>query len=143
MKKPRDFAAGSDGTLLKKLLSLPNDVQALVHTRRLSVQAATGLADLPAEEQKQILAAGPATSQEVVRKVRDKKIDQGKAQGRSLAEVRSFLEGLTGPAEPAPVKEFAEDFLKFIQGKIKDETMEKRLRKLLAAQNAPEPAQVA
>jgi hypothetical protein len=36
------------------------------------------------------------------------------------------------------VKEFAEGFLKFIQGKIKDETMEKRLRRLLA-QTPDEP----
>ena len=102
-----------------------------------------GLADLPADEQKQILAAGQTeglTCQNVVKHVRDKKIDKGKGQSRSLAEVRAFLEGLTGPAEAAPLKEFAEDFLKFVQGKIKDDTMETRLRKLLAhhePQNAP------
>jgi ParB/RepB/Spo0J family partition protein len=118
--------------VLKKLLGLPTDVQKLVHARRLSVQAATGLADLPADEQEQILTAGDVTYQEVVKQVRDRKIDKGKGQSRSLAEVRAFLEGLTGPAEPAPLKELAEDLLKFIQGKIKDETMAKRLRKLLA-----------
>jgi ParB/RepB/Spo0J family partition protein len=119
---------------LKKLLTLPGDVQSLVHGRSLSVQAATGLADLPAQEQKEVLAAGQTeglTSQSVVNQVRNKKIDKGKGQARSLAEVRAFLEGLTGPAEPAPVNEFAESFLKFIQGKIKDDTMEKRLRTLL------------
>jgi ParB family chromosome partitioning protein len=119
---------------LKKLLGLPCDVQGLVHGRTLSVSAATGLADLPAAEQKQILAAGQAeglTSQKVVKQVRERKIDRGKGQARSLAEVRAFLEGLTGHAEAAPVKQFAEDFLKFIQGKIKDDTMQQRLRKLL------------
>lgn len=143
--------------VLKKMLTLPNDVQSLVHARKLSVQAATGLADLPAEEQKQILTEGKTeglTSQSVVKQVREKKIEKGKGQSRSLAEVRAFLESLTGPAEPAPIKEFAEDFLKFVQGKIKDETMEKRLRKLLEqgqtsvpettppepVQTAPEPA---
>src|SRR5262245_34103744 len=45
---------------LKKLLALPSDVQRLVHGRTLSVQAATGLADLPAQEQKEVLAAGQA-----------------------------------------------------------------------------------
>jgi len=127
--------------ILKKLLTLPSDVQKLVHERSLSVQAATGLADLPADEQKQILAGGQTeglTSQKVVKQVRDKKIDQGKSQARSLAEVRSFLEGLTGPAESTSLKEFAEDFLKFIQGKIKDETMAKRLRDLLPP-SGPEP----
>jgi ParB/RepB/Spo0J family partition protein len=120
---------------LKKLLSLPSDVQRLIHERRLSVQAATGLADLPAEEQKQILTLGHTeglTSQNVVKQVRDKKIDKGKSQARSLAEVRAFFEGMTGPGEATPLREFAEDFLKFVRGKIKDEAMENRLRKLLA-----------
>ena len=128
--------------VLKKLLALPSDVQNLVHERRLSVQAATGLADLPAQEQKEVLATSQAeglTSQNVVKQVRDKKIDKGKGQSRSLAEVREFFEGLTGPGEPTPLREFAEDFLKFVQGKIKDETMDKRLRKLLAQGEAHEP----
>jgi ParB/RepB/Spo0J family partition protein len=118
--------------VLKKLLGLPGDVQGLVHARRLSVQAATGLADLPAEEQRQILVAGEVTSQNVVKRVRDKKIDKGQGQSRSLAEVRAFLESLTGPAEATPLREFAEDLLRFIRGKIKDEAMARRLRKLLA-----------
>lgn len=121
---------------LKKLLALPSDVQGLVHGRTLSVQAATGLADLPTVEQKQILVAGQAeglTSQKVVKQVRERKIDRGKGQARSLAEVRAFLEGLTGPAEAAPVKQFAEDFLKFIQGKVKDNTMQQSIRKLLGS----------
>jgi ParB/RepB/Spo0J family partition protein len=131
---------------LKKLLTLPSDVQKLVHERRLSVQAATGLADLPAQEQKEVLATSQAeglTSQNVVKQVRDKKIEKGKGQSRSLAEVRAFLEGLTGPGEASPLKEFAEEFLKFVQGKIKDETMEKRLRKLLAQVEAKEPQDAA
>jgi ParB/RepB/Spo0J family partition protein len=131
--------------VLKKLLTLPSDVQKLVHARRLSVQAATGLADLPAEEQKQILTVGQTeglTSQSVVKHVRDRKIDKGKGQSRSLAEVRGFLEGLTGPAETTPLKEFAEDLLKFFQGKIKDATMEQRLRKLLGQGHEPQNAPV-
>jgi hypothetical protein len=71
------------------------------------------------------------TSQKVVKQVRDRKIDRGKGQARSLAEVRAFLEALTGPTEAAPVKQFVEDFLKFIQSKVKDDTMQQRLRKLL------------
>lgn len=124
---------------LKKLLTLPSDVQKHVHERRLSVQAATGLADLPAQEQKEVLATSQAeglTSQNVVKQVRDKKIDKGKGQSRSLAEVRAFFEKLSGPSDPTPLKEFAEEFLKFVQGKIKDDTMEKRLRKMLAHDQA-------
>jgi hypothetical protein len=82
------------------------------------------------------------TSQNVVKHVRNKKIDKGKGQSRSLAEVRAFLEGLSGPAEATPLKEFAEDLLKFFQGKIKDETMENRLRKLLAQAQEPQNAPV-
>jgi ParB/RepB/Spo0J family partition protein len=127
--------------VLKKLLGLDGDVQGLVHARRLSVQAATGLADLPAEDQRQVLGAGEVTSQNVVRRVRDKKIDNGKGQSRSLAEVRAFLESLAGPTEAAPLRELAEDLLRFIRGKIKDEAMAKRLRKLLAqGQESGQPA---
>lgn len=131
---------------LKKLLALPDEVQRLVHARRLSVQAAAGLADLPAEQQAQILTEtaadeGGTTSQNIKKLVRNRKIDRGRGQSRSLAEVRAFLEGLTGPAEPAPVKAFVEDFLRFIQGKIKDEAMAKRLRSLLAeGRGAGDPA---
>ena len=75
----------------------------------------------------------------MVKQVRDKKIDKGKGQSRSLAEVRAFLEGLTGPGENSPLREFAEEFLKFVQDKIKDETMEKRLRKLLGQGQCHEP----
>ena len=42
--------------ILKKLLTLPTKVQRLVHGKELSVQAATSLADLPPDEQAQVLA---------------------------------------------------------------------------------------
>ena len=41
---------------MKKLLTLPIKVQRLVHGRELSIQAATSLADLPPDEQAQVLA---------------------------------------------------------------------------------------
>jgi hypothetical protein len=41
---------------LKKLLTLPTRVQRLVHGKELSVQAATALADLPPDEQANVLA---------------------------------------------------------------------------------------
>ena len=62
---------------------------------------------------------------------------------RSLSEVRAFLEGLTGSAEATALKEFAEEFLKFVQGNIKDDTMEKRLRNLLAHEPQSAPVSVA
>jgi ParB/RepB/Spo0J family partition protein len=128
---------------LKKLLTLSCDVQKMVHERTLSVQAACELTNLPVAEQQQILSQPAVTSQEVVAAVRDKKIASGgKGSQRSIKEIRKFFEGLTGCGEPPAVKVFADDFLKFIQGKIKDETMEKRLRKVIVVDPVPETAPV-
>ncbi len=106
--------------VLKKLLTLPSDVQKMVHERQLSVQAATGLADLPADEQKQILVAGQTeglTSQNVVKKVRDKKIDQGEESGSlSLRKCVRFLDGFTGPAESRCDKGICRGFLEIHPG---------------------------
>jgi hypothetical protein len=123
--------------LLKKLLLLPTAAQQHVHKRELSVQAAASLADLPAEDQKQALASqqpGESLSKAVVTKVREKKIARGGKQSRSLAEVRSFLEGLTGPAERPQVKHLCELLLEYIQGRLADDTMAQRLSALF-----PEP----
>ena len=119
--------------LLKKLLMLPTDAQLHVHKRELSVQAAAALADLPAEEQKQALAGqqpGESLSKSVVKQVREKKIARGGKQSRSLAEVRSFLEGLTGPAERPQVKDLCDLLLEYIQGRLADDTMAQRLSAL-------------
>ena len=119
--------------LLKKLLILPTAAQLHVHKRELSVQAAAALADLPAGEQKQALASrqpGESLSKSVVKQVREKKIARGGKQSRSLAEVRSFLEGLTGPAERPQVKELCGLLLEYIQGRLADDTMAQRLSAL-------------
>ena len=119
--------------LLKKLLMLPTDAQLHVHNRELSVQAAAALADLPAQEQKQALASqqpGESLSKSVVKRVRERKIARGGKQSRSLAEVRSFLEGLTGPAERPQVKDLCDLLLEYIQGRLADDTMAQRLSAL-------------
>ena len=119
--------------LLKKLLMLPTDAQLHVHKRELSVQAAAALADLPAGEQKQALAGrqpGESLSMSVVKQVREQKIARGGKQSRSLAEVRSFLEGLTGPAERPQVKDLCDLLLEYIQGRLADDTMAQRLSAL-------------
>lgn len=46
---------------LRKLLTLATDVQKLIHSRQLAVDAALGLADLPADIQAAILPAGQPT----------------------------------------------------------------------------------
>jgi len=50
--------------VLKKLLTLPTKVQRLVHCRELSIQAATSLADLPPDEQAQVVANLPVPTQD-------------------------------------------------------------------------------
>jgi ParB family chromosome partitioning protein len=120
-------------SLLKKLLTLPSAAQLHVHKRELSVQAATALADLPPEEQKQALTSqqpGESLSKSVVKRVRERKIARGGKQSRSLAEVRSFLEGLTGPAEKPQLKDLCDLLLEYIQGRLTDDTMAQRLSAL-------------
>jgi ParB family chromosome partitioning protein len=127
--------------LLKKLLMLPTAAQLHVHKRELSVQAAAALADLPAEEQKQALASqqpGESLSKSVVKQVREKKIARGGKQSRSLAEVRSFLQGLTGPAERPQVKDLCDLLLEYIQGRLADDTMTQRLSALFTERKQEE-----
>jgi len=164
--------------VLKKLLTLPTKVQRLVHGKELSVQAATSLADLPPDEQAQVLASlmlgeqptsipvateephtqdqpvseqpsiAPADrpeqlapvpqaeakpeslSQAVTRKVREAKVAKGGKQARTLKEVRTFFEELTGPAEKPGVRRLAELVLKFIEGRMVDKTMTKHVNAL-------------
>ena len=141
---------------LKKLLLLPTNVQLMVHSRQISVQAAIAMTDLTAEEQKAVIAPepptpateaqaptttsapAPVTSAEIIKRTREKKIQNGKKQARSLKELRDFLEGFTGPAESTNLKAFAETFLKFIQGTYTDSTMEKKLKGFLVAMPEPE-----
>jgi len=182
---------------LKKLLTLPTKVQRLVHGKELSVQAATALADLPPNEQAQVVAtllpgeqpsvpAAPVRSpsqdqrveeqpaiappdepsapvpqaetkpetlsQAVNRRVRESKVARGGRQARSLKEVRTFFEELSGPAEKPGVKRLAELMVKFIQGQLLDKTMTKHINSLFpkvapdvepeeAAESDPEPTQ--
>jgi len=65
-----------------------------------------------------------------VKRVREKKIARGGKQSRSLAEVRSFLEGLTGPAERPQVKDLCDLLLEYIKGRLADDTMTQRLSAL-------------
>jgi len=142
--------------LLKKLLSLPTDTQKLVHGRQLSVKAAAALTELTPEEQQKALepmpepapvqvdsapvlpepasAVGEKLASRVVKAVRAAKIEKGGKQARSLAEIRKFFEGLTGPGEKPRVKTLAEMMLNFIQGRLTDKTMEHKLNELSHAQ---------
>jgi ParB/RepB/Spo0J family partition protein len=59
--------------------------------------------------------------------IRKKKAAKGKKKGRSIGEVKEFLEGLTGPAEFPPVRSLAEIFLKFIDGRLDETAMQEGL----------------
>ncbi len=106
--------------LLKCLLGLPYSTQMLVHTGSLSIEAAVLLTDLPAEQQQEVIskvtapvaevqatqpeaadgtqAVAPVAepvkqqtiSQRVKSAVREKKIEAGGKQARTMSEVTSF-----------------------------------------------------
>jgi hypothetical protein len=104
------------------------------------------MTELSAEEQKAVVAPEPSPSPEtpvthvssatVIKRTREKKIQQGKKQARSLKEVKDFLETLVAPN----LKAFAETFLKFIQGTYTDATMEKKLKGFLVSLPDEAPA---
>lgn len=144
---------------LAKLLTLPKKVQRQVHEKKLSVATATAVADLAPTEQEEVLKDVPEegtpleeaaestghlassndgkarngrtpSNKEVMRRTRNKLIEKGKGKGRSLAEVRTFLEGMaTGEGKP---KDCAMVLLRYIKGTIKDETAAEKLAELLS-----------
>jgi ParB/RepB/Spo0J family partition protein len=143
---------------LAKLLMLPFDVQMRVHNREIPVKTAISMTELSPEEQREVLVAAPPTngaalpeapdeepgdaaprpataadsvSAAVTKKVREKKIKAGGATTRSLREVKDFVEGLSGPAEPKRLQAWCRQMLWFIQGKTTDDDMAKYLRELL------------
>ncbi len=122
---------------LKKLLLLTTEIQNKVHSRELSLQAALALADLPEAEQTEV--ATDTDSKTVIKKVRQKKINQGKKQARSLAEVKEYFRGLTGPAENPKVKDLAEYVLQFVGGGITEDDMTAKVNGLFTL---PSPVSV-
>lgn len=139
---------------LKHLLSLSKSEQMQVHLREISFDAAMQLASLSEADRAEIAAADekveqepagaglmaspkmnghkkPTKSQRIKKAVRDKKIDKGGKQGRTLSEVRKFLDALqeksaTG-ADGDKVNRLCKLFLKFIEGGLRDDTMENKL----------------
>ncbi len=114
---------------LRKTLSLPTEIQKEVSTGNIPLVVALDLAELPAAEQTAAVAeakhpeTGKVNGEEIRKKVREKKIENNQGKGRSIKELRTFFEEMTGPAEGEAVKGLAESMLKFIAGKIKDKGM--------------------
>ena len=91
--------------ILKKLLTLPTKVQRLVHGKELSIQAATSLADLPPDEQAQVLAGLMPGKQLVSNPMAT---EQPRVQENTVAEQSPIVpvEGerpATNGEQPAPV----------------------------------------
>jgi ParB/RepB/Spo0J family partition protein len=72
--------------------------------------------------------AAKVIAKEVEKATRTEKAAKGSSRSLTMAEAREFFEGLTGPAEPALLKEFAEVALNFLAGKEPAEAFEKWLR---------------
>lgn len=105
------------GSLLS-LVELPGNVTLMVHRRRLPVSAALALRKLPRERVDALaerLESGEVTAQVVIREAKAEKRAAGKKLGRTLGEVKAFLEDLaTGPAT---------DLLAWIDGELPDDAV--------------------
>ena len=111
---------------LRKTLQLSQPIQQAVAAGKMAVSAAIDLAELPEAARQEAVAdatnrtTGKVDSGVIRKKVRDRKIENGQAKGRTLKEVRTFFEKQD---EPAPVRELAESILDFLAGKITDRQM--------------------
>lgn len=121
---------------IKKLVTLPTDIQLKVHRGEVSVQSALAVADLPAEQQREIIEMAPSTK-EVQQQVRKRKLEKGKKVARSLSEVRDFFSKLLAPQEHAGVRYIADRMMNFIKGGSSDEQMKKELAALFGVTEAP------
>lgn len=120
---------------LRKTLVLPTEIQQGVAQGNIPLAAALDLVDLPALEQKEAVAeatnpeTGKVVAETVRKRVRDKKIEAGGGKGRSIKEVRTFFEELTGPGESEAIRGLSEKLLLFLSGKITDKQMTNALEK--------------
>lgn len=120
---------------LKKLLSLPPDVQMKVHSKEISVGAAISLAStgLSAQEQQEAMQAATVPGQKklstegIKRYIREKKQVTGKGEPRTIKEIREYLHELEVNGVSQEIKGIASSLIAFVDGRIKDETLTKRL----------------
>lgn len=131
---------------LRKTLELSTDLKQEIIEGNLPISAAITLTEIPEEERAAVVAeakdgAGKVNTETINRKVRDRKIEQGKGKGRSLKEIKAFFEATTGPAETLAVRELSKKIVAFIAGKISDKVMTNALQKNTLAD--PEQAEAA
>jgi len=127
---------------LRKTLVLPTEIQQGVAQGSIPLAAALDLAALPAQEQKEAVAeatnpqTGKVVAETVRKRVRDRKIEAGGGKSRSIKEVRTFFEELSGPAESEAVRKLSEALLHFLSGKITDEQMTSALEQYTKSEAA-------
>jgi ParB/RepB/Spo0J family partition protein len=114
---------------LRKIVSLSTPIQEQIKNGSLPVSTAVTLTEIPEEDRPQALheATNPETGKvdgEVIKtKVRQHKARTGATNGipgRSMKQVREFLEGCQGPGETEAVRMLTKKIQEFIAGKITD-----------------------
>ncbi len=127
---------------LRKTLVLPTEIQQGVAQGNIPLAAALDLAALPAQEQKEAVAeatnpeTGKVVAETVRKRVRGKKIEAGGGKGRSIKEVRTYFEELTGPGEAEGIRGLSEKLVLFLSGKITDKQMTNALEKYTKSEAA-------
>jgi ParB/RepB/Spo0J family partition protein len=123
-------------SLLKKTHQIPSELQSLIREKKLTLSDGIDLTTLPEQEQKQVVQEATGTnghvdSTVVRQKVRDKKIAEGGKKARTLREVRKFFETLKEDKDGGKVQILADDLLKFLDGCIKEETFQQKIREMV------------
>ena len=124
---------------LRKLLMLTSEQQKLVHTGALTVSAALDLLELPEEERAVVVETasaedGAVDTNEVREKAREARAAKGKNTTRSIKELRKFFETTKGESLSPHLREFADSFLSYLNGKKGDQALENALHKLYEAE---------
>jgi ParB/RepB/Spo0J family partition protein len=117
------------GNLLD-LVMLPSAIQASVVSGETPVSAALELVKLPADQQVAVFDALADSGERITAgrvKAKRREVHEATGEGgpvpRTLKQLKSFLEGKTGPADPG--NKLAADLLEYIAGKRSEESMGK------------------
>jgi ParB-like chromosome segregation protein Spo0J len=147
---------------LRRLLSLPNNVQDQVHLGLLPVQAAIDLLDLPEDKRDEAIAAatnkeGVVVASQVRSVVREHILNDEEKKGstsgngsggngggnkppatkaRVLSEVRTFLQDQADNNQDEAIQKFCKNMLSWIAGKRTDKFMKDQLDALLDAERS-------
>jgi len=112
------------------LVVLPTPIQESVAAGKTPVSAALELAKLPSDQQIKVFdSLGGEGEKITAARVKQKRQEAHEATGeggsvpRTLKQIRAFLEGKTGPADPG--RRLAAGLLDYLSGKRSEEAMSK------------------